>query len=78
MKPDKNVYSLFQDCTNDLLVELHNYEVESEEYKQISNFIAECRAFASSVANSIEESKRDEEEKYKTTLDDFEIIEVEE
>ncbi len=77
MKPDKNVCNLFQDCSNDLQIELQNYEVESEEYKQILNLIAECRAFTFSVANSIEESKRDEEEKYKTILEDFENIEVE-
>ena len=55
---DKNVYNIFKDCINELLVELQNYKVESEEYKYILTLIGECRGLVSGVADNIEKEER--------------------
>lgn len=58
MKLDKNVYNILKDCINELLVELQNYKVESEEYKYILMLIGECRGLVSGVAVSMEKPER--------------------
>lgn len=51
---DKNVYNIFKDCINELLVELQNYKVESEEYKYMLMLIGECRGLVAGVAVRME------------------------
>ena len=58
MKLDKNVYNTLKDCINELLVELQNYKVESDEYKYILNLVGECRTLVSSVAANTEKNEK--------------------
>lgn len=62
---DKNVYNIFKDCINELLVELQNYKVESEEYKYILTLIGECRGLVSGVAAHMEKLERGKVEEWK-------------